>query len=111
MVVLCVTLVPIYHRLKVFTAYEYLESRFDLKTRSLAAFLFLIQRGISTGISIYAGHYFVHDLRWNTSLTSILIGVLVLVYTVTGGTRAVSHTQMGQMTVILTGMVLQASRQ
>jgi Na+/proline symporter len=107
MVVLCVTLVPIYHRLKVFTAYEYLENRFDLKTRSLAAFLFLIQRGISTGISIYAPAIILSTiLGWNTSLTSILIGVLVLVYTVTGGTKAVSHTQMGQMTVILTGMAL-----
>jgi len=107
MVVLCVTLVPIYHRLKVYTAYEYLEGRFDLKTRSLAAFLFLVQRGISTGISIYAPAIILSTiLGWNTSLTSILIGVLVLVYTVTGGSKAVSHTQMGQMTVILTGMAL-----
>jgi SSS family transporter len=107
MVVLCVTLVPIYHRLNVFTAYEYLEGRFDLKTRSLAAFLFLVQRGISTGISIYAPAIILSTiLGWNTSMTSVLIGVLVLVYTVTGGSKAVSHTQMGQMTVILTGMAL-----
>lgn len=107
MVVLCVTLVPIYHRLNVYTAYEYLEGRFDLKTRSLAAFLFLVQRGISTGISIYAPSIILSTiLGWNTSLTSVLIGALVLVYTVTGGSKAVSHTQMGQMTVILTGMAL-----
>ncbi len=107
MVVLCVTLVPIYHKLNVFTAYEYLESRFDLKTRSLAAFLFLIQRGVSTGVSIYAPAIILSSiLGWNTNITCIIIGLLVLLYTVMGGTKAVSHTQMGQMTVILSGMAI-----
>ncbi len=107
MVVLCITLVPIYHKLNVFTAYEYLESRFDLKTRSLAAFLFLVQRAVSTGVSIYAPAIILSSiLGWNTNLTSVLIGLLVLLYTVMGGTKAVSHTQMGQMVVILGGMAI-----
>lgn len=105
MVVLSVTAVPIYHKLNVYTAYEYLEGRFDLRTRVLAAFLFLIQRGISTGLTIYAPAIILSSLLgWNTNLTSIIIGVLVLMYTVFGGTKAVSHTQLGQMTIILCGM-------
>jgi solute:Na+ symporter, SSS family len=106
MIVLCITAVPIYHKLNVYTAYEYLENRFDLKTRVLAAFLFLIQRGISTGLSIYAPSIILSSLLgWNTSLTSIIIGVMVLMYTVFGGSKAVSHTQLGQMAIILSGMV------
>jgi Na+/proline symporter len=106
MVVLSVTAVPIYHKLNVYTAYEYLEGRFDLKTRALAAFLFLIQRGVSTGLTIYAPAIILSSLLgWNTSLTSIIIGILVLAYTVFGGTKAVSYTQLGQVTIILCGML------
>jgi Na+/proline symporter len=106
MVVLSVTAVPIYHKLNVYTAYEYLENRFDLKTRALAAFLFLIQRGVSTGLTIYAPAIILSSLLgWNTNLTSIIIGVLVLLYTVFGGTKAVSYTQLGQVTIILCGML------
>ncbi|MDO1445422.1 sodium:solute symporter [Rhodocytophaga aerolata] len=106
MVVLSVTAVPIYHKLNVYTAYEYLENRFDLKTRALAAFLFLIQRGVSTGLTIYAPAIILSSLLgWNTNLTSVIIGVLVLLYTVFGGTKAVSYTQLGQVTIILCGML------
>lgn len=106
MVVLSVTAVPIYHKLNVYTAYEYLENRFDLKTRALAAFLFLIQRGVSTGLTIYAPAIILSSLLgWNTNLTSIIIGILVLLYTVFGGTKAVSYTQLGQVTIILCGML------
>lgn len=107
MVVLCITFVPIFYRLKVFTAYEYLEKRFDLKTRSLAAFLFLIQRGLAAGITIYApAIIFSVLLGWNLKLTCLIIGVLVIIYTVTGGTKAVSVTQKQQMIVIMSGMVI-----
>jgi len=107
MVVLSITAVPIYHRLRVYTAYEYLEGRFDLKTRTLAAFLFLLQRGISTGVSIYAPAIVLSAiLGWSVQWTCVLNGVLVLLYTVGGGTKAVSYTQLGQMTIILSGMAL-----
>nr|MCU0355486.1 sodium:solute symporter [Cytophagales bacterium] len=107
MVVLSVTAVPLYHRLNVYTAYEYLEGRFDLKTRALAAFLFLLQRGISTGVSIYAPAIVLSAiLGWSVQWTCVLNGVLVLVYTVSGGTKAVSYTQLGQMSIILTGMAV-----
>jgi Na+/proline symporter len=107
MVVLCVTFIPIFYRLKVFTAYEYLEKRFDLRTRSLAAFLFLIQRGLAAGITIYApAIIFSVLLGWNLKLTCLIIGILVIVYTVSGGTKAVSVTQKQQMIVILSGMVI-----
>jgi SSS family transporter len=107
MVVLSISVVPIYHRLNVYTAYEYLETRFGLRTRALAAFLFLVQRGISTGVSIYAPAIILSSiLGWNTSITSVVIGVMVLMYTVLGGTKAVSFTQLGQMSIILTGMAI-----
>ncbi|UKJ09151.1 sodium:solute symporter [Solitalea lacus] len=107
MVVLCLTAVPIYHKLKVYTAYEYLESRFDLKTRSLAAFLFLIQRGLGTGITVFAPSIILSSiLGWNIYVTNFVICAVVVIYTVTGGIRAVSYTQMGQMTIILSGMVI-----
>lgn len=109
MVVLCVTVIPIFHRLKVYTAYEYLEGRFDLKTRSLGALLFLIQRGLAAGLTIYAPAIILSSLLgWNIYLTNIFIGGLVIVYTVAGGTRAVSYTQLGQMTVIFSGIILAA---
>jgi SSS family solute:Na+ symporter len=107
MIVLCAFMVPIYHKLKVYTAYEYLEGRFDLKTRALAALLFLIQRGLAAGLTIYAPAIILSSiLSWNIYLTNLLIGGLVIIYTVMGGTRAVSQTQKQQMAVILLGMVI-----
>jgi SSS family transporter len=105
MIVLCITFVPIFHKLKVYTAYEYLEQRFDLKTRSLVAFLFLVQRGLSTGITIYAPSIILSTiLNINTTYTTLFIGGLVIFYTVYGGTKAVSYTQLLQMTIIFLGM-------
>lgn len=106
MVILSVTAVPIYHKLKVFTAYQYLENRFDLKTRILGAFYFLMLRGISVGITIYAPSLILSTLLdWNINVTTVIIAVLVMIYTVSGGTAAVSHTQKFQLTVIMAGMV------
>ncbi len=107
MVILSVTAVPLYHRLKVYTAYEYLETRFDLKTRSLAAFLFLMLRGLSVGITIYAPSLILSTiLDWNINFTTIFIGSLVMIYTVSGGTKAVSMTQKYQLTIIMAGMII-----
>jgi SSS family solute:Na+ symporter len=107
MVIISVTMVPIYYRLKVYTAYEYLESRFDLKTRTLAALLFLVLRGLSAGITLFAPALVLSTiLGWSVSLTTILIGTLVILYVVSGGTKAVSLTQRQQMTVIMSGMIL-----
>ena len=107
MVVISVTFIPIYHRFKVFTAYEYLEQRFDLKTRSLAAILFLVQRGLGTGLTIYAPAIILSALLgWNLTLMNIAIGVLVIIYTFAGGTKAVNVTQKQQMFVIMTGMFI-----
>ncbi|GAA4315876.1 sodium:solute symporter [Nibribacter koreensis] len=109
MVVLSATAIPIYYRLKVYTAYEYLEGRFDLKTRSLAAFLFLLQRGLSTGITIYAPAIILSAiLGWNLTYTILFIGVVVTFYTVVGGSKAVSQTQRLQMSVMLGGMLVAA---
>jgi SSS family transporter len=105
MIVLCITFVPIFHRLKVFTAYEFLEQRFDLKTRALTSFLFLLQRGLSTGITIYAPSIILSTiLDINTVYTTLFIGGLVIFYTVYGGTKAVSYTQLLQMSIIFCGM-------
>lgn len=105
MIVLCITFVPIYHRLKVYTAYEFLEQRFDLNTRALTAFLFLIQRGLSTGITIYAPSIILSTiLDINTTYTTLFMGSLVVFYTVYGGTKAVSYTQMLQMSIIFCGL-------
>jgi len=105
MVIICLVFIPIYHRLKVYTAYEYLETRFDLKTRSLAAILFLIQRGLAAGITIFAPAIILSAvLGWDLTTLNILIGTLVIIYTVTGGTKAVSVTQKQQMAVIFAGM-------
>lgn len=107
MIVICATFIPIYHKYKVFTAYEYLEKRFDLKTRSLAAVLFLIQRGLGTGITIYAPSIILSALLgWNLTYMNIAIGVLVIIYTFSGGTKAVNVTHKQQMFVILIGMVI-----
>ncbi len=105
MVVICLVFIPIYHRLNVYTAYEFLENRFDLKTRSLTACLFLIQRGLAAGITIFAPAIILSAvLGWNLIFLNILIGILVIIYTVSGGTNAVSVTQKQQMAVIFAGM-------
>jgi Na+/proline symporter len=107
MVIICVTFIPIYHKYKVFTAYEYLEKRFDLKTRSLAAVLFLFQRGLGTGLTIYAPAIILSALLgWNLTYMNIVIGVLVIIYTFSGGTKAVNVTQKQQMFVIMSGMII-----
>ncbi len=107
MVIISFTMVPIYYRLKVYTAYEYLETRFDLKTRTFAAGLFLILRGLSAGITLFAPSIVLSSiLGWNIIATTIMIGVFVIIYTVSGGTRAVSLTQRTQMAIIMGGMVL-----
>ena len=107
MIILSVTFLPIFYKLKVYTAYEYLETRFDLKTRTLAAFLFLIQRGLAAGITIYAPSIILSTLlNWNLTLTNIFIGLLVILYTVSGGTKAVTQTQKQQMAVMMGGMIL-----
>ena len=105
MIVICLVFIPLYHRLKVYTAYEFLEGRFDLKTRSLTAILFLIQRGLAAGITIFAPAIILSAvLGWNLTMLNIIIGSLVIIYTVSGGTKAVSVTQKHQMAVIFTGM-------
>jgi Na+/proline symporter len=107
MVIVCVTFIPIYHKYKVYTAYEYLGKRFDLRTRSLAAGLFLFQRGLGTGLTIYAPAIILSALLgWNINYLNIIIGLLVIIYTVTGGTKAVNVTQKQQMFIILLGMVI-----
>ncbi|WP_186757906.1 sodium:solute symporter family transporter [Echinicola salinicaeni] len=107
MIILSVTFLPIYYKLKVYTAYEFLESRFDLKTRTLAAFLFLIQRGLAAGITIYGPAIILSTLlNWNLTFTNVFIGLVVIIYTVSGGTKAVSITQKQQMTVMMGGMIL-----
>ena len=107
MVIICMVFIPLYHRLKVYTAYEFLEGRFDLKTRSLTAILFLIQRGLAAGITIYAPAIILSAvLGWNLMYLNIIIGILVIIYTVSGGTKAVSITQKHQMAVIFTGMFI-----
>lgn len=105
MVIICLVFIPIYHKLKVYTAYEFLESRFDLKTRTLAAVLFLIQRSLAAGITIYAPAIILSAaLNWNLTVLNIVIGIIVIMYTVSGGTKAVSVTQKQQMAVIFLGM-------
>src|SRR3954471_15162686 len=95
MVVLCITFIPMFQRLNVYTAYEYLEKRFDNRTRTLTAFLFLLQRGLSTGITIYAPAIVLSTiLHIDIVYTTVLMGGLVILYTVYGGTKAVSYTQM-----------------
>ncbi len=107
MIIICLVFIPIYHKLKVYTAYEFLENRFDLKTRSLAAILFLIQRGLAAGITIFAPSIILSAiLGWDLRILNIIIGVLVIIYTVSGGTKAVSVTQKQQMFIIMTGMFI-----
>lgn len=105
MVIICLFFIPIYHKLNVYTAYEYLESRFDLKTRTLAAGLFLLQRGLAAGITIFAPSIILSAvLGWDLNTLNIIIGALVVLYTISGGTKAVTVTQKQQMAVIFIGM-------
>jgi solute:Na+ symporter, SSS family len=105
MVILSITAVPIFHRLKVYTAYEYLESRFDLKTRSLAALLFLVQRGLACGLTIYAPAVILSVLLgWNLQITIVSLGAFVVIYTAAGGTKAVNETNFQQMIIVMLGM-------
>ena len=107
MIIICVVFIPIYHKLKVYTAYEFLEGRFDLKTRSLAAILFLIQRGLAAGITIFAPAIILSAvLGWDLLTLNIIIGFLVIIYTVSGGTKAVNVTQKQQMIIIFIGMLI-----
>src|SRR6201995_1111082 len=107
MIVVCASFVPVFRRLKVFTAYEYLEQRFDLKTRAFTSFLFLVQRGLSTGISIAAPSIILSSLLgWNILWTNIFMGGLLIIYTVMGGAKAVAYTQQLQMIIIFGGMTI-----
>ena len=107
MIIICIVFIPLYHKLKVYTAYEFLERRFDLKTRTLAAILFLIQRGLAAGITIFAPSIILSAvLGWDLKSLNIVIGSLVIIYTVSGGTNAVNVTQKQQMFVIMTGMFI-----
>ena len=107
MIVICIVFVPVFNKLKVYTAYEFLEKRFDLKTRTLTSFLFQVSRGLSTGISIYAPSLILSSLLgWNIYYTNIIMGGMLIIYTVTGGARAVAHTQKLQLTIILIGMAI-----
>ncbi len=106
-IVICITFVPVFTRLKIYTAYEYLETRFDAKTRTITSFLFLLQRGLSTGISIFAPSIILSALLgWNIYLTNLFMGGLLIVYTVTGGARAVAYTQQLQLVIIFAGMFI-----
>jgi Na+/proline symporter len=110
MIVISAVFVPIYYRLKVLTAYEYLEHRFDVRVRSLGALLFLIQRGLAAGITIYAPAIILSSiLGWPLNLTNLAMGCIVIIYTVSGGTRAVSQTQQQQMIVMLAGLGIAAA--
>ncbi len=107
MVVLCITFVPVFHRLKLFTAYEFLEKRFDGKTRTFTSLLFLLQRGLSTGISISAPSIILSSLLgWNILWTNILMGGLLIIYTFTGGVKSVAYTQQIQIIIIFAGMFI-----
>lgn len=109
MIVICAVFIPIFKNLNVYTAYEYLENRFDTKTRALTAFLFLLQRGLSTGITIYAPSIILSTiLGINILYTTFIMGGVVILYTVYGGTKAVSYTQMFQMVIIFTGLFVAA---
>jgi len=107
MVVLSATAVPIFHRAKVYTAYEYLENRFDAKTRALASVIFLMQRGLSVGLTFYAPAIVLSVIfGWPDRLTTLIIGVTVVIYTVTGGIRTITWTDVQQMLIILFGLLV-----
>ncbi len=108
-IVVCAVFVPIFSKLKVYTAYEYLETRFDVKTRTLTSFLFLLQRGLSTGISVFAPSIILSSLLgWNIYWTNLFMGGLLIIYTVSGGAKAVAYTQQLQLIIIFIGMFLAA---
>ncbi|MFN3916736.1 MAG: sodium:solute symporter [Flavobacteriales bacterium] len=107
LIILSITIIPLFYKLKVYTAYEFLESRFDLKTRLFTAFLFLLQRSFAAGLTIYAPSIILTNvLGWNLYITNIAVGMLVIIYTVSGGTKAVSLTQKWQMGIIMGGMFI-----
>jgi len=107
MIVICIVFVPVFNRLKVYTAYEFLENRFDLKTRTLTSVLFQVSRGLSTGISIYAPSLILSSLLgWNIYTTNIIMGGMLIIYTVSGGAKAVAHTQKLQLIIVFTGMLI-----
>lgn len=109
MVVLCITFVPMFRKLNLITAYEFLEKRFDVKTRTLTSTLFLISRGLSTGISVYAPSIILSSLMgWNIYWTNLFMGGLLIIYTVTGGAKAVAHTQKLQLAIIFIGLFVAA---
>jgi Na+/proline symporter len=109
MVILCISFIPIFHRLHIYTAYEFLERRFDSKTRTLTSIIFLVSRGLSTGISVYAPSIILSSLLgWNIYATNLVMGGLLIVYTVSGGARAVAYTQQLQLTIVFIGMFLAA---
>jgi len=109
MIVLCVTFVPIFHKLNIYTAYEFLEKRFDRKTRTLTAFLFLFSRALATGISVYAPAIILSSvLGWNIYLTNVIMGGVVILYSISGGARAVAYTQQLQLGIIFLGLFLAA---
>lgn len=108
-IVICIVFVPIFSKLRVYTAYEYLETRFDIRTRTLTSFLFLLQRGLSTGISVFAPSIILSSLLgWNIYWTNIFMGGLLIIYTMSGGARAVAYTQQLQLIIIFLGMFLAA---
>ncbi|HOZ78363.1 MAG TPA: sodium:solute symporter [Ferruginibacter sp.] len=107
MILICIFFVPVFRKLKVYTAYEFLENRFDVKTRTLTSALFLISRGLSTGISIYAPSIILSSLMgWNIYLTNLVMGSFLIIYTVTGGAKAVAYTQQLQLIIVIAGMFL-----
>jgi SSS family transporter len=109
MIVLCITFVPIFHKLNIYTAYEFLEKRFDRKTRTLTAFLFLFSRALATGISVYAPAIILSSvLGWNIYLTNVIMGGVVILYSISGGARAVAYTQQLQLGIIFLGLFLAA---
>ncbi|RYG51779.1 MAG: sodium:solute symporter, partial [Chitinophagaceae bacterium] len=107
MIVISIFFVPVYNRLKVYTAYEFLENRFDLKTRTLTSFLFLVSRGLSTGVSIYAPSLILSSIMgWNIYLTNLVMGGVLIIYTMSGGARAVAYTQVLQMIIVFISLFL-----
>ena len=107
MIVIAIFFVPVYSKLKVFTAYEFLEKRFDLKTRTFTSFLFLLSRGLSTGVSIYAPSLILCSIMgWNIYYTNILMGGLLIIYTMSGGAKAIAHTQKLQMIIVFISLFI-----
>jgi len=107
LIIICVTFIPLFYKMKVYTAYEFLEQRFDVKSRTLTSFIFLLQRGLATGITIYAPSIILSSvLGWDLNFTVIFIGIIAIIYTVSGGTKAVHVTHKYQMLVILAGLFI-----